>query len=423
MGMTQETTKTANPAHSTLLIASIVAAILLMAINMRAPIIGFGAVAQMIQHQLGLSTKTIGIIGTMPVMAFATSSFIAPILARRFGLENTVTLAALGLALGIFLRSWQPALGFLVIGTVLLSVAIALGNVLMPAVIKKYTPNKISLVMGVYSLFLSVWAGVAAGIIPKVSEWAGWQWALSSWGWVSVAALVAWLWVLHLTIRQRLPSVLQPETGEMGMDLPHHSPAQRSVWRLPMAWFISVYMGLQSLLYYTLASFLPSLLADKGLTASQVSQTGLLFQVVAFPSILLLSKWVSAGWNIRLLAMAAAVSNLIGVIGFGFLSIQLAWLWAIFAGFGCGVIFTLCMMLFTIKARDSHQAAELSGMAQTVGYGIAVLGPLLTGWLKDISHGWQLPMTVLVGLMLIKCTMAWLATQDKPIDPSVNPAG
>ena len=80
------------------------------------------------------------------------------------------------------------------------------------------------------------------------------------------------------------------------------------------------------------------------------------------------------------------------------------------------MIFTLCIMLFTIKARDSQQTAELSGMAQTIGYGIAVLGPIVTGWLEDMTHGWTIPMTVLLMLMIINLGFAWLATQDKPID-------
>ena len=142
-------------APSKALIITVVIAILLLAINMRAPIIGFGAVAKLVQQDLGLTTKTIGLIGTIPVMAFASSSFVAPMLSRRIGLENTMILATSLLAIGIFVRVAHPQLGFLLAGTVLLSLAISLGNVLIPAVIKKYTPNHIGLVMGSYSMFLS----------------------------------------------------------------------------------------------------------------------------------------------------------------------------------------------------------------------------------------------------------------------------
>ena len=397
------------------LVITVVIAILLMAVNMRAPIIGFGAVAKLIQQDLGLTTKSIGWIGTIPVMAFASSSFIAPMLSRRIGLENTMIVASSLLAIGIFVRAFHPQVGFLVIGTVLLSLAISLGNVLTPAVIKKYTPNKIGLVMGTYSMFLSVFAGFASGIAMWLVNKANWQFALGVWGWISVAAMVAWLMVAQLRLRQKLHT---QDTAVINQAVSQaESPSRKSVWRIPMAWWISVFMGLQSLVYYTLASFLPSLLIDKGLSTQQAGNVGMVFQLMAFPSILLLTKWVSSQWNLRTLALTAALGNFIGVLGYGFLPLQgWVWLWSIAAGFGCGVIFTLCMMIFTLKSKDSQQAAELSGMAQTVGYSIAITGPIVTGWLKDISHTWTLSMGFLTTLMLINCLFSWLATQNKAIE-------
>ena len=397
------------------LIITVVIAILLLAINMRAPIIGFGAVAKLVQQDLGVTTKTIGLIGTIPVMAFASSSFVAPMLSRRIGLENTMILATSLLAIGIFVRVAHPQLGFLLVGTVLLSLAISLGNVLIPAVIKKYTPNHIGLVMGSYSMFLSVFAGFASGIAMWLVSLSNWQFALGVWGWVSVAAVAAWLMVAHLRLGQKISThdanIINQAVAEAGQ------PSRKSVWKIPMAWWISAFMGLQSLLYYTLASFLPSLLIDKGLSKAQAGNVGMVFQLVAFPSILLLTKWVSSQWNLRTLAVLAAVGNLVGVFGFGFLPLQgWVWVWSIASGFGCGVIFTLCMMIFTLKSKDSQQAAELSGMAQTVGYSIAITGPIVTGWLKDLSHTWTLSMGFLTILMALNCVFSWLATQNKAIE-------
>lgn len=391
-------------------IIGIVIAIVLLGINMRSPIIGFGAVAHLVQADLALSTKMIGLIGTIPMFAFALSSFIAPKIAKKLGLENTIIVACMMLAIGIFGRVWQADIGFILFGTILLSLAISFGNVLVPAVIKKFTPQHIGLVMGLYSLTLSVMAGVSTGIAMKLVKFGGWQFALGIWGWVSVFALVAWLILKHWLIKNPLDYLNNATKNSIT------TTEKTSVWKMPLAWWISGFMGIQSLLYYTLASFLPSLLIDKGLTEQQAGTMGMYFQFMAFPSIMLLSRWVSVGWNLRTLAMIASLSNLLGVIGFGFLSLQWVWLWAILTGFGCGVIFTLCLMLFTIKSRDSVQAGELSGMAQTVGYTIAILGPLLTGWFKDISQGWTIPMLFLTILMSIKCICAWFATQDKPLE-------
>lgn len=403
------------------LIISVVVAILLLGMNMRSPIVGFGAVANLVQADLQISTKMIGFIGALPMLAFAFSSFLAPNLSKKIGLEPAMLLAAVLLTVGIIGRIWLPDVGLLLVGTTLLCLAISIGNVLIPAVIKKYTPQKISFIMGMYSLTLSVFAGVASGVAMPLVGWHSWQFALGIWGVLGVLAILAWLWV-NWQVKNTASAVATPlsDTDSPNSHIPV-TPAARdntptvSVWRMKMPWWISGFMGLQSLLYYTVASFLPSLLIDKGLTPQEAGNVGMYFQFMAFPSIMLLTRWVAKGNSLRVLGMAAALGNLIGVIGFGFLSVKLAWLWAVCAGFGCGVIFTLSMMIFTLKARDSVQAAELSGMAQSVGYGIAIFGPFGVGWLKDVSGNWVIPSAVLVVLMVLGCVCAWFATEDKEL--------
>lgn len=176
-------------------------------------------------------------------------------------------------------------------------------------------------------MFLSVFAGFASGIAMWLVSLSNWQFALGVWGWVSVAAVAAWLIVAHLRLRQKLaPMMLKSLIKRLPQQ---DNQSRKSVWKMPMAWWISAFMGLQSLLYYTLASFLPSLLIDKGLSKAQAGNVGMVFQLVAFPSILLLTKWVSSNWNLRTLALLAAVGNLVGVFGFGFLPCKV--------GYGFGV--------------------------------------------------------------------------------------
>lgn len=387
---------------------------------MRSPLIAFGTVAQQIQTDLQISTQTIGLIGTIPMLAFATSSFLAPKISQKIGLETTLLLATLLLMLGIFERVWLPSFSWLLAGTIVLSFAISLGNVLVPAAVKKYTPAKIGFVLGLYSLMSSLFAGISAGTTSPVSAIVGWRVALGGWGILAFLALLAWLWV-KWQIRQNLltlevaSSAMPTKPITVSAGSPSSYNPTKPIWQLPMLWWISGYMGLQSLLYFVLASFLPSLLMDKGLTQSQAGQISMIFQFVAFPSIILLSRWVSKGLNLRWLGMAAAMANLIGAFGFGFLSVNFAWLWAVCTGFGCGVIFTLSLMIFTLKSKDSDQAAQLSGMAQSVSYGIAILGPFGMGWLKDFSGDWVMPWGVLSCLMLVGCVCGWFATADKEI--------
>lgn len=387
--------------------------LVLLAVNMRAPLISFGAVAPHVEQDLGISAKLIGVIGTIPVLVFAAASPFAPKIAQRIGLIASMWLASVGLAGGMLLRLVGASFGWLAIGTLLLSLAIALGNVLAPAVIKQFFPKHINAFMSGYSLWLSVLAGLAAWVTPHLAVQHGWRFALGVWVLPTLIACVVWAWVWQL---DRHPSETPTAFANHEASTTSANIRRRSVWRMPMAWLISMFMGLQSLLYYTLANFLPSLLIDKGMTTADVSNIGLVLQIVALPSVVLLSFWIKKGGSLRVLGVSGAVSNLIGVIGFGFLPNTWAYIAAVASGYGCGVIFTLCMMILTLRAKDSTQAAQLSGMAQTIGYSIAVAGPLLTGWLKDLSGGWLLPMAVLTVLMMIKCVIAWLATQDRPIE-------
>lgn len=399
------------PQYSTHLLWAIGLGLVLLAVNMRAPLIGFGTVAPQVQQELGVSTKLIGVIGTIPMLVFAIVSPLAPRLARRVGLVASMLLASAALAGGMLLRIVQPEFGWLAAGTLLLSVAIALGNVLIPAVVKQYFADRINTWMSGYSLWLAILAGLAAWLTPHLAQQHDWRFALGVWVVPTLVACAVWAWAWQLG-RDQARQFSAPTTDASAAS----ATQQRSVWRIPMAWFISLFMGLQSLLYFTLVNFLPSLLVDKGMNAAQVSNIGMIFQIVALPSVLFLSVVVKKGGSLRALMLSGAISNLLGVIGFGFLPNAWSYAAAVAAGYGCGITYTLCLIILTLRSKDSTQAAELSGMAQTIGYSIALVGPLATGWLKDLSGGWWLPMAVLTVLMVTKCVFAWLATQARPIE-------
>lgn len=371
-------------------------AIVLLAINMRAPIIGFGALSHLIQDELGLSTQLLGIFGAIPMIAFGLSSFIAPKIAQKIGIETTLILASVLLALGVLGRG-MGGVAVLMAGTVLLSFAISLGNVIIPAAIKKHAHNHTSQITALYSTALSGFAGLSAVILIPLSDVIGWRLALASFGVMAILAAVFWF-----MIRQH--STQAP---------PNHSPAPTpSLWRSKMAWAISLFMGLQSFLYYSLASFFPMILMDGGAPATQAGFAVLLLQMMSIPMTILLSWWVKTGKSIRLIAMSASVMNVLGVAGLLIFPSQWLYLWAILLGCGCGIAFTLCLMLFSLKTHNPSQTAALSGMAQAVGYGIAFFGPVMMGALKDFFGNWQMSLGVLLCFMIIKALMAWIASGD-----------
>lgn len=383
----------------------VLCAIVLLATNMRAPIVALGSIAPVVQEALGISETELGWLGAVPMLTFALGALISPAISKRFGLENTlITMIAL-LTIGMVIRSVIPTwIGFLS-GTVLLTLAIGFANTLAAPVIKQRTPNHIPLVTGCFSLTLTVAAGIVAGVVLPLSEHFGWQWALGGWALLGFFALGLWVF-LRVRLGSSTRVVAPLATGSSDI----------SVWRSAFAWQIAVFMGLQSLLFYTVASFLPSIWLSKGLSAVSAGQMGSVFQFMAPVAILSLTWLVNRGRPIQALAVFAAALNVFGVLGIMYLSTDLAWLWSGLMGMGCSAIFTLSMMLFSMRTYTATQSSELSGMAQAVGYLLAFFGPLGTGWIHDATGSWDLALFMLLILMIINVVMAWLVSRPIMVD-------
>ncbi|MGP5494838.1 MFS transporter [Psychrobacter celer] len=383
----------------------VLCAIVLLATNMRAPIVALGSIAPVVQEALGISETELGWLGAVPMLTFALGALISPAIGKRFGLENTLIAMIALLTIGMVIRSVIPTwIGFLS-GTVLLTLAIGFANTLAAPVIKQRTPNHIPLVTGCFSLTLTVAAGIVAGVVLPLSEQFGWQWALGGWALLGFFALVLWVF-LRVRLGSSTRVVAPLATGSSDI----------SVWRSAFAWQIAVFMGLQSLLFYTVASFLPSIWLSKGLSAVSAGQMGSVFQFMAPVAILSLTWLVNRGRPIQALAVFAAALNVFGVLGIMYLSTDLAWLWSGLMGMGCSAIFTLSMMLFSMRTYTANQSSELSGMAQAVGYLLAFFGPLGTGWIHDATGSWDLALFMLLILMIINVVMAWLVSRPIMVD-------
>ncbi|MGM8871074.1 MFS transporter [Psychrobacter sp. 2Y5] len=381
-------------------------AMILLATNMRAPIVALGSIAPVVQEALGISETEIGWLGAVPMLTFAIGALIAPAIGKRFGLENTLIAMVALLTFGMVLRSVVPTwLGFLS-GTLLLTLAIGFANTLAAPVIKQRTPKHIPLITGLFSLTMTVSAGIVAGVVLPLSESIGWQWSLGGWSLLGLFALVAWVF-----LRLRLGS-----SNHQAAILPSPGSSEVSMWRAPFAWQIAVFMGLQSLLFYTVASFLPSIWVSKGLSPVAAGQMGSVFQFMAPFAILSLTWLVNRGRPIQALAISASVLNVIGVLGVSYLTPDLAWLWSGLMGAGCSAIFTLSMMLFSMRTYTTNQSSELSGMAQFVGYLLAFFGPLGTGWLHEATDSWDLPLLLILILMVINVGLAWLVSRPVMVD-------
>ncbi len=384
----------------------VLCAMILLATNMRAPIVALGSIAPVVKDALDISEFQIGWLGAVPMLSFAVGALISPTIGKRFGLENTL-IAMIGLlTVGMVIRTAIPTWSGFLIGTLLLTLAIGFANTLAAPVIKQRTPQHIPLITGLFSLTMTTAAGIVAGVVLPLSEQVGWQWALGGWTILGVFAFVIWLFLRVRLGSSNHQAVIPAALGSSDI----------SMWRTTFAWQIAIFMGLQSLLFYTVASFLPSIWVSKGLSAVSAGQMGSVFQFMAPVSILSLTWLVNRGRPIQALAVFAAVLNVVGILGVSYLSTDLAWLWSGMMGMGCSAIFTLSMMLFSMRTYTTNQASELSGMAQAVGYVIAFFGPLGTGWLHEMTGSWSMPLFIMLILMIVNVVIAWLVSRPVMVD-------
>ena len=394
------TTQQSSAFSPALSLALIVIGLIFAAANMRSPLVMIGSIAPMLDRDFGLSADQIGYLGALPMPLFALGSLVAAVLARRFGLERMMILMTLLLACGVAMRSWF-GVAALFFGTLILSFAIGMLNALTAPFIKQYAPNNISLATGVFSLSMSLLAGIGAWSVVPLADHVGWQMAMSVWAVFGVVAALIW-WRIYQTHRGAA------KTAKMA-----HNAAMMNPWRKKAAWQMAVLLGLQSFLFYTIASFLPSIGMGFGASLQEATHLALVFQLMAPLAILILTWLMRRGASARALALTGCVMNVTGVLGMLWLPAVMV-LWSALMGFGCALIFTLSLMMFSLRTTSAESARDLSSMVQAVSYSIAMFGPLIIGKLYAWQGDWQLPLMVMAALMLVNVPFGyWAASQSK----------
>ncbi|OMP66458.1 CynX/NimT family MFS transporter [Domibacillus epiphyticus] len=358
--------------------------IILLSLNMRSPITAVGPLTVMIRDNLGISSTAAGALTTIPLLGFAVLSPFASKLARMYGMEVVMFSALLILTVGLALRPIGGA-GLLFIGTILIGIAIALCNVLMPAFVKMNFAHQMGLMTGFYAMSMNFAGALASGFsIPIASSSdLGWRAAVGFWIIPAVIAIVVWL--------SQMTHIRNPVKTEGGTY--KKTPLMSS----PLAWKVTAFMGVQSLLFYSLVAWLPEILQEQGMSAGA---SGWMLSIVMFsqlPFTFIVPVIADKMNNQRPLVMIAAVLMTGGLTGILFGRIDFVLLWVIMIGIAGGFAFSLSMMFFSLRTRNSFEAADLSGMAQSGGYLFAALGPALFGALHDAMNGWTVPILLLIG--------------------------
>lgn len=350
----------------------LIVGLVLVAMNLRPALSSLSPLLNDVSASLGLSAAKAGLLTTLPVLCLGLFAPLAPILARRFGAERVVLGILLTLAAGIILRSSFGEVG-LFAGSLIAGASIGIIGVLLPGIVKRDFAKQAGTMTGVYTMALCLGAALAAGATVPLSHYFGDSWNIGLGFWIVPALVAALFW---------LPQVGQKHGAH------HVAYRVKGLLRDPLAWQVTLYMGLQSSLAYIVFGWLPSILIDRGLSATEAGLALSGSIIVQLLSALTAPWFATRGKDQRPAILVVMLLTLAGLFGCLLAPLDGLWGWAILLGLGQGGTFSLALTLIVLRSRDSHVAANLSGMAQGIGYTLASMGPLAVGVLHDWTGGW-----------------------------------
>jgi CP family cyanate transporter-like MFS transporter len=371
--------------------------IVLLAINLRTIIASLPPLLVQVQRDLGLSGAQAGLLTTLPVICFGALAPVAPRLAERVSLERILVACAAVTAGAAALRGAGGAAA-LFAGSLLAGAGAAVAQSALPVLIRSRHPRRTGLLTGVFSMALPLGATIAAALVVPLERALGGSWRPALAVWALPAALAALVW---------LPAALRPGTHV-------HGERPAPLWRVPLAWWVAGFMGVQSMAFYAGLAWLPSILEANGSTTGEAGSLQALNSLVsAAPAFLV--PVLAARRRAQTGVLAAIVA--VGVAGIAGLRLApgAALLWVILIGLCQGGSLGLGLILPSLRAHSARAAAALSGMTLCAGYLLASAGPWLLGAVHDAAGGWDVPLLVLGAITLAELVPGVAATRDRHV--------
>ncbi|MBU2659337.1 CynX/NimT family MFS transporter [Bacillus cabrialesii] len=389
------------PKHKNIQSFWLITGIIFIAFNLRPAITSVGPVISSIRADLHMSNGTAGFLTALPLLSFAVLSPLAPKFGQRLGNERTLWLGLLMLLIGILLRS-AGVTWTLFAGTALIGIGIAIGNVLLPSLIKHKYPEKSGIMISLYTTSMCIFAALASGVsVPLAAQMGGgWKQAFLLWGVMALLALLIWI-----------PQLRHRDTANKAVKL-----QTSSIWFSKMAWHVTIFMGLQSFLFYSSIAWFPEILRSHGMDTSTAGWMVSLMQFASLPFTFLTPVLADRMKHQRGIAAGLTAVYLIGLCGLlaGGSHILLA-IWMIIIGIGQGSSISLALTLIGLRSENAQQAAALSGMSQSFGYLLAAIGPIFVGYLFDQTHSWTMPIVLLIAALILMGASGLGAGRDQYI--------
>ncbi|WP_016999010.1 MFS transporter [Mammaliicoccus lentus] len=376
-----------------------------VASTLRAPLTSVGPVVDSIKSTLEINNSLAGFLTTIPLLIFGIVSPLVSRVVTKLTMSGAIVYALILLMVGLFLRV-SGGINLFIFGTILIGVAIAFGNVCLPSYVKWKFPLQIGLFTGIYSATMNFTAGLGGGLSYPLSQISplGFRLSLAFWIILAVLALILWM-----------PQVKGGKAEEIKATKEMQAKAQGTKPKMvtsKLAWVVALTMGFQSMVFYTVVAWVPSILIDKGLSPTTAGYFLMLNQFSQVPMTFLFPIIASKMKNQKILVTIITVLFLVGFSLLFSQSIVLLAISMVIAGLGMGACFSICMTFFSIRARTSAGSMSLSGFGQSIGYFIAAIGPFFVGYLHDYFGGWDVGIIALLVISVLTFIFAIQAAQD-----------
>ncbi|GAA2885339.1 CynX/NimT family MFS transporter [Streptomyces mexicanus] len=411
--------RTAAPRAWTLRLVTV--GIVLAALNLRPAITSLGALLEEVRDGLGMSGSVAGLLTSVPPLCFAVFGVMAPRLARRFGPSAVVCAGMAAIAAGLLIRPYAGSTAGFLVASALALMGIAVSNVLMPVIVKRWFPDRVGSMTGLYSMALALGTSIAAAITVPLTDALGgsWQSGLAVWAVLAVAAVLPWLPLVRE--RGTAPGAQEPaqeaargaSAGESAVR-GEQTPVLRMT-RSRTAWALAVFFGLQATAAYITMGWMAQIYRDAGVSAGTAGLLLAVIMVMGVPLAFVIPRVATRLPHQGPIVLVLGVCGLAGYAGLYFAPAGGAWAWALLLGVS-NCAFPLALTMVGMRARTGTGVAQLSAFAQSTGYLISIPGPLLVGVLYQSSGGWGVPIALMSALMIPQMVVGFLAGRDRTVE-------
>lgn len=367
----------------------ILVALLLAAVNLRPAVTSVGPVLEEIRASLGMSALVAGLLTALPPACFVVFGSLAPRLLAKSYPSQLVWIALSVTAVGLALRPFMPGTVTFVLFSCLALGAIGVANIMMPVVVRRAFPTRVGPATGVYSMGIALGTATAAAVTVPLTEALGGDWRLGLAAWAVPAALAAVLWMgVARWVRQQARG--RPAAA---------SREGLRINRSRTAWAVAILFGMQATQGYVTMGWVPQIYRDAGLSATYAGVLLALIPAIGVPISFVVPTLAARLRSQRGVAVTLTALGFVGYLGLWLMPTVAPWLWVTVLGISQGV-FPLALTLIGLRTRSPAGTIALSSFGQSVGYLIAIPGPIVVGAIYGATGGWTVPIVLMIALLV-----------------------